>query len=334
MKTAKRVAGGVLALLLVIAALTYFTGLDQEGFIDALSRASPTVVLLSSLVYVTGWPLRGLRYRWILRSMNHDEPLGLLTGAVFLSQSANLALPARAGDGLRAAIVKRRGVPLTTGVASLAVERLGDLVAVAALGAVGLVAALYLGVPTPEPPTEFQFNTYLLLIPLGVIAAFLVARRAGLLEGLLADLRRGVSLSSTPSVLGSSGLIWLIDAATAVVVLYAFGVNPTPDALASILVAVSAANLSKTLPLTPGGVGAYEAVFAAVLAAAGVGWGVAVAAAVVDHLVKNLVTLAGGMAASAWLGVDFLKADIDPRDADRRDGTGNPGDGRKEDLSG
>jgi len=61
---------------------------------------------------------------------------GFLTATVFASQTANLIVPARAGDGVRAYLLKdRRDVPYPTGVASLAVERAFDLVAIGVLGA-------------------------------------------------------------------------------------------------------------------------------------------------------------------------------------------------------
>lgn len=315
MRSTRRLAKAGLALLLVLAALSLLTGLELSEVVTALGNASPTLLALSVVVYLVSWPLRGLRYRWILRAMRHDESTALMTGAVFVSQTANLVLPARAGDGLRAVIVNRRGVPYRTGIASLAVERLSDLAAVIGIGVMGLAAAWLVGVETPQAPLELQPSPWLLLVPLVAAAAFVLVFKTGLLDGFVADLRRGVTGTGFVWVLVVGAAVWVVDAAVAVLVLSSLGVGLDPGLVAVGFVAVSAGNVAKIVPVTPGGVGAYEAAFVAVVAVAGVGWGVAVAAAVLDHLVKNAVTVVGGVVSSVVLDVGF-------------------GEWRKEDLSG
>ncbi|OYR74699.1 TIGR00374 family protein, partial [Halorubrum ezzemoulense] len=59
-------------------------------------------------------------------------------------------------------------------------------------------------------------------------------------------------------------------------------------------------NLAKVLPLSQGGIGLYEAAFTGiVVATTPIAPEVALAAAVLDHALKNGVTLAGGAAAAA-----------------------------------
>ena len=71
------------------------------------------------------------------------------------------------------------------------------------------------------------------------------------------------------------------------------------------------------MPLSPGGLGLYEGAFSLiVLALTPVGWGVALAAAIADHAIKNLVTVAGGVASTLVFNVSLTTAVEEARDAE------------------
>jgi len=73
--------------------------------------------------------------------------------------------------------------------------------------------------------------------------------------------------------------------------------------------AVSVGNLAKVLPLSPGGIGLYEAAFTAfAVGLGGVPAATAFAAAVLDHAVKNLVTVVGGVGSMLSLNVSLTTA--------------------------
>jgi uncharacterized membrane protein YbhN (UPF0104 family) len=101
---------------------------------------------------------------------------------------------------------------------------------------------------------------------------------------------------------------------TAALVLYAFpGVSLSlPFLFAVSFFAVSVGNLAKVLPLSPGGVGLYEAAFTAFVVlltpAGAVPAAVAFAASVLDHAVKNAVTVVGGVASMLALNVSISAA--------------------------
>ena len=129
---ANRRTGMVAGLLLSIVAIgLMFLYLDVERVIDEILGADPVLVGLAAVVYLLSWPVRGWRYADILAALGFREKVGFLTGAIFISQTGNLVFPARAGDAVRAYVVKaRRAVPYTTGFASLAVERVFDLLTI------------------------------------------------------------------------------------------------------------------------------------------------------------------------------------------------------------
>src|SRR6056297_1415317 len=135
-------AAGTLLVLAVGGAVTVRT-LDVEAVVAAATTADPALLLAALAAYLLSWPVRGRRYGDVLAPMGHRCRTGFLTAAVFASQTANLIVPARAGDGVRAYLLNdRRGVPYPTAVASLAVERAFDLVALGALGGAALAALL------------------------------------------------------------------------------------------------------------------------------------------------------------------------------------------------
>jgi hypothetical protein len=134
---------------------------------------------------------------------------------------------------------------------------------------------------------------------------------ASVLEQFVGDLQTVASDPRAFARIGAASLlIWTLDVLTAALVLAAFGV-PTPPAtlLAVCVFAVSVGNLAKVLPLTPGGVGLYEAAFTVLVAGlTPIGAGVAFAAAVLDHAVKNGVTVAGGVVSMLALNVSLTRA--------------------------
>ena len=71
---------------------------------------------------------------------------------------------------------------------------------------------------------------------------------------------------------------------------------------AVIVLAIVIGNLVKAVPITPGGIGTYELAVAATFEIAGIAPAVAFLIAVIDHLIKNLVTLAGGIVSIYYLG--------------------------------
>ncbi|MFB6305163.1 MAG: flippase-like domain-containing protein [Haloferacaceae archaeon] len=347
----RTVVAGVLFTLVALGLMTLY--IDPSDALAALASADRRLVALSVVVYLISWPLRGLRYQEILAELGHREGVGFLTGAVFVSQTGNLVFPARMGDAVRAYVVKaRRRVPYPTGFASLAAERVFDLLTIAALagsvlvalvvggGASGLAAALSGNVPYVDPAAVRTAVRVAAGVGLAAVLAVVVivasARTdrnlvragvarlssdsyadyvAGAVERFVADLQTVAGSRRAFLRIGALSLaVWALDVVTAVVVLAAFPAVslPLPLLLTVGLFAVSVGNLAKVLPLSPGGVGLYEAAFTAfvvVLTPPGaVPPAVAFAAAVLDHAVKNAVTVVGGVGSMLALNVSLTTA--------------------------
>ncbi|MFT4922245.1 MAG: hypothetical protein ACI8XM_001458, partial [Haloarculaceae archaeon] len=337
-------------LLVVVALLLMTRYLDPSVVIARVSGADLALVGLSALVYALSWPLRGLRYRDILASIGYHERWGFLTGAVFISQTGNLVFPARLGDGVRAYVVKaRRQIPYTSGFASMAIERVFDLLTITLLagtvmftlvltGSVADLQAALLGTGVGSEEAASGQTALLVAAFVGMAAIFAVvvivlsarsernyARAvvgrlssdsyadyvAGVVEQFAGDVQTVARDGRAFGKVGlTSVLIWSLDVVTALVVLLAFGVSlPAATLIGASFFAVSVGNLAKVLPLSPGGIGLYEGAFTLLLVGlTPVGAVTALSVAIVDHAVKNVVTILGGVAAMAWLNVSLTTA--------------------------
>jgi len=358
-------AAGTLLVVVALALMTVY--LEPQSVLDAIAGADPALVALAGLVYLLSWPLRGSRYQHILDRLGHPSDAWFMTGAVFISQTGNLVFPARAGDAVRAYVVKaRRGVPYPTGFASLAIERVFDLLAITVLGGtvlVGLVltgsteevaaaiaadiGTVTIGGETVDPAAAAQTALRVAAAVgaaaiLAVAVIVLSARRetdlvrstlarlssdsyadyvAGVVEQFVGDVQTVVSERDAFASVGTSSLlIWILDVVTAIVVFAAFGAEMTLSLIAVAFFAVSVGNLAKVLPLSPGGIGLYEGAFTLIvvgltasplLTAATV-----LAISIVDHAVKNAVTVLGGVVAMAWLNVSLTSAVEHTQDVD------------------
>jgi hypothetical protein len=347
---------GSLLVVLAVALMTLY--LDPGEVLTRVSEADPALVGASALVYALSWPLRGLRYRDILASVGYHERWGFLTGAVFVSQTGNLVFPARAGDAVRAYVLKaRRDIPYTSGFASLAIERVFDLltitllagvvlVGLVATGSVGELQAALLGSGVGSERAASGRTALVVAAGVGLAALLAVAaivasarsRRnyarafvgrlssdayadyvAGKLEAFAGDVQTVARDGRAFSRVGvGSLLVWSLDVVTAIVVLVAFGVGLPLSALLAVgFFAVSVGNLAKVLPLSPGGIGLYEGAFTLlVVGLTPVGPVTALSAAIVDHAVKNGVTILGGVASMTWLNVSLTTAVERSRDVE------------------
>lgn len=352
----RSIAGGLLLVLVAIGLMTVY--LDPQAVLNELRAADPLYVALAGLVYVASWPIRGLRYRDILEELDYPSGLWFLVAAVFTSQTGNLVFPARAGDAIRAYIVKtKRGVPYPVGFASLGAERVYDLLALTGLAGVVLLSIIgltggSLALPgTTEVGSIADSGRVAVIVAAGVgiaaigITALIVISAntnsamlqtaihwfstdsyAGVLIEKISEFVNSIQLvTATPEVFVRIGVlsvvIWIIDILTAFLVLQAFATGlPTGTILVVCFFAVSVGNLAKVLPLSPGGIGLYEGAFTLlVIALTPLTVPVALGAAILDHGVKNATTIIGGACSMVILNVSLQSAIKEGKDQHAQD---------------
>jgi uncharacterized protein (TIRG00374 family) len=335
-------------LIVALGAVVAIRTVETDQVIAAVRAADYRLLAVAVGVYALSWPLRGQRYDDILAAMHRRCGVAFVTGVIFLSQTANLVVPARAGDGARAYVLnRRRNVPYPTGGASLAVERLFDLLALAAVGTLAGAWLVLTGRTLAPGETTIFLGGAAAVAGIGLVGSCLVAvlarsdRNPGAwvrsrvehprLESVVdVVVRFGADLgvvAADPRVLARVGVsslgVWMLDVLTAVLVIAALtgGAASVSTLLAVGTLAVTVGNLAKVLPLSQGGIGLYETAFTGlVVAASPIGPAVALAAAIVDHALKNVVTLVGGAGAAVGLNTfrvsDGENKPTDPESSD------------------
>ncbi|MCX6690041.1 MAG: lysylphosphatidylglycerol synthase transmembrane domain-containing protein [Methanoregula sp.] len=298
----KKISAIVIPTLIAVGIIAYMLTRVWGDLLEALQHMIPSYLVIGILICLLAWWLRGWRYHYILQSLNYKVPVIVATACIFVSQTVNLVVPARLGDFVRIFILKHDyNTTYSEGISSIVVERVFDIVTVALLGGVALLFI-------PNVPSWFYT---VIVVPLIIGAAFFVFlifsgkltaknKYIRIILTMLDEIRRASLTIKSIFILSiSSIVIWLLDTLVCVAVITMFQ-QQIPFAV--VLLAIVIGNLVKAVPLTPGGVGTYELSLAVTFEMYGVSPAIAFLIAVIDHLIKNIVTLVGGVISIYFLG--------------------------------
>jgi uncharacterized protein (TIRG00374 family) len=298
----RKISAIVIPTVIAMGIVAYMLFRVWDDLFIALQNSIPAYLVVGSAICLSAWGLRGWRYHTVLRNLNYRVSITASTACIFVSQTVNLIVPARLGDFVRVFILKHEySTTYSEGVSSLVVERVFDIFTVALLGAVAVFFVL-------NAPAWF-YTIIVLPLVAGVIFFVLLLfmgkfssenRYIAIVLTILHEIKRAsLSLKAIVLLGFSSVVIWLVDILVCVAVVMMFQ-QQIPFAI--IVLAIVIGNLVKAVPLTPGGVGTYEISLAITFGLAGVDPAVATLIAVIDHLIKNLVTLAGGIVSIYYFG--------------------------------
>jgi len=312
--------------ILILAFVATFLG--ASDILENVKQASFRTLVLASLVYCVSWPLRGVRFQQILNRLGNQYGLGFLTGSIFISQSANVILPARIGDLSRMYILKKsKDLAFTTSFSSITVERVFDIVAITSIAILASSGAASRFELAPWMESLIQLSGLAVVLFFSIL--FIVSFRegntrkrlkmkksqngiSGKIKSFASTLLHQISVvavrpSSFLAVTVSSLLIWGIDILTCFLVLKSF---PTVAEsvlstymISLIFLAVALGNIAKIFPITPGAIGTYEVALTAVFGLGGIEPEIGFTVAVLDHIIKNSITLIGGGLALSELGL-------------------------------
>lgn len=278
---AARVSVVVAVVLAAVLLVLAFRGVNWAAMGTRLRQGRLDVLALAFVTVTTSYFLRGLRWRILLSA---DRPVGPLT--TFWGTTAgylgNNFLPARAGELIRSALVARKtGIGVSYVLATALVERVLD---VGALVLISTAAVAALGTATMPAWLVAATRVMAVLAVGGILVFFVLPRIQPQLERLLGRIVRAeglrqrlsellaqamLGLRAVQSVRRASGfvaltgLIWLADAISMIIVARAFSLAL---ALPQALLLVAALGLSSAAPSTPGYVGIFQFVAVTVLA--------------------------------------------------------------------
>ncbi len=274
----------------------------------SLGSVRPGWLVAATLVYLSSFPIRALRWRLILR-VQKVLPLRELMAAVFVGYMANNVLPARAGEVYRAHFLGQRARISRSGVAaSIVVERTFD-----GLMLVCMILFVFVAFPQEDYLGGTALVTGLIFLALaaGIVFYSLKADRAHraiertlellprtlheFLVGRMGSFLQGIRGISTVRDLLEAGvytvIVWVLDACAIALVVASFGVTLPPVGYVLVVALVA---LSTTLPSGPGFVGPFQYAFVLSLGSFAVSRETALAVSVVAQLsLLGSVTLIG-----------------------------------------
>jgi hypothetical protein len=293
----------------LVSALFLWLALRGLGLGDlwgALQGARFLWLLPGIAVYFVGVWVRAWRWHYLLRPVK-PVPTRTMFPIVAIGYMGNNIYPARAGEVLRAVVLKRKeGVPVSASLATVIVERVYD--------GVVMLAFVFLNLPELARFTAdsgFVGNIQTLAVWgaaafLGALAAFLLAamfparaeraaawfiqrlvparwreKALGIAGRFLGGLESLRSPREAVMVFFTSVLIWLLETGKYWFVMHAFDFDVTFFAL---MLMNGIVNLATTIPSAPGYVGTFDAPGIAVLAAYGVPQALAAAYTLTLHV--------------------------------------------------
>jgi uncharacterized protein (TIRG00374 family) len=281
-------------------------GLRLQEVWDSLKGANYLWLLPGITVYFMGVWARAWRWHYLLRPLKRI-PTRTMFPIVAIGYMGNNIYPARAGEVLRAYVLRRREqVPISASLATIIVERAFD--------GIVMLAFVFLNLPelatlTIDSGLAGSIRSLALVgagVFLGAVGIFLAmavfpdrsrsvsdwlidrlapARWRETLKGISGRFLEGLASLRSPvdvlMVLLTSVVIWLFETGKYWFVMHAF---PFEVSFFALMLMNGIVNLATTIPSAPGYVGTFDAPGIAVLEAYGIGRALAAGYTLVLHV--------------------------------------------------
>lgn len=291
-------------------------GLNLGNFWVALQSANYWWILPGVAVYFVGVWARAWRWHYLLGPIK-KIPTRAMFPITTIGYMGNNIYPARAGEVLRAVILKRKeGVPVSASLATIIVERIFDGVVMLAFVFANLPELAKLTGSSGFVGTIQQVTIYGTSAFFGALVVFLLAamfphktaqigqwfinrllperlreKVSSIMHKFLDGLKSLRSPFSILMVFLTSVVIWLLETLKYWFVMHAF---PFEVSFFALMLMNGIVNLATTIPSAPGYIGTFHAPGIAVLTAYGVDQATAAGYTIVLHVALWLpITLLG-----------------------------------------
>jgi len=282
--------------ILISAVFLYFAlrGMELDKALQALSTADYLWLIPGVAVYFVGVLVRSWRWHYLLRPLKKIPTLTMFP-IVAIGYMGNNIYPARAGELLRAAVLKEReGVPISASLATVIIERIFDGVVMLAFvflnlsqlagltGSSGVIGNLTIR-DVALWGSVFFFGALLLFLLAAmfpkvterlvnfVIDRFVPLRLREKTRGVTLRFLTGLESLRSPQealmIFFTTVVIWLLETGKYWFVMHAFQFQVSFFVL---MLMNGIVNLATTLPSAPGYVGTFDAPGIALLSAYGV----------------------------------------------------------------
>ncbi len=305
-----------LTTLIIVFLVMFARTIDWAAAWGAMRAASLPLLAAAIVANLVSLAIKGIRW-WLFLKPAGAPSLGLATRATLAGCGLNNIVVANGGDAARVVFVTRAtGLPSSTVLATVALERLFDPVGFMILLVFGIIAY-----PLPNSLERWGIPAQAALV--AILAALIwfvhTSRRStasvamhhwGGASGFFGKARaylRGFAastryLTSGPRFAGAlliSMIAWALQVATFHFAAAAANVSLPP---AAVIAALLATNLGLIIRATPGNVGFFQFVFAVVVAPFGIQRSDAVAVSLLIQTVQIIpVTLAGMILAPEFI---------------------------------
>jgi len=294
--------------LIISLVFLYFAlrGLGLQDLRQAFVQANYWWLIPGVIIYFAGVLVRTWRWHYLLRPVKKISSSTLFP-IVTIGYMGNNIYPARAGEALRAVILKsREDVPISASAATIIVERVfdgvvmlafvflnlpelarltrdsgfvGSIQTVALWGTMAFIGALVVFLLAAMFPEMVESFTKVLVYR--IIPGRYRETTMGLVHRFLGGLEALRSPRDVLMVFLTSVLIWLLETGKYWLVMHAF---PFQVSFFALMLMNGIVNLATTIPSAPGYIGTFDAPGIAVLEAYGVEKAFAAAYTLVLHV--------------------------------------------------
>lgn len=268
----------------IVGYLVWIVLTDGPAVFASMERITLLDIGMVLGLTLVNYALRFLRWHGYLLHLDHAVPVRT-SAAIYIAGFALTATPAKAGEAIRAPLLATRGVPQAETFALLIAERLADLMSVALIAMIGVIAF-------PEQVLLVLALAGALMLALVALLfvgrgedlaehaedASLIVRIRGIILATAESTRRllGVRLSLLSVLLGV--LAWGAEALGLVVLVDALGYTSVDAHIVASIYALAV--LAGVASMMPGGLGGTEALMGLLLAAVGLSSADAVSATI------------------------------------------------------
>lgn len=272
----------LLAIAIVVVAVLV-QRIDPATVWQYMRQANPWLYLLAFLSFYATFPLRAWRWRLLLLNASAQDPqapalprLPHLIEIIYLSWFANCAVPAKLGDLYRGYLLKQTtGASFVHTVGTIFAERVLDMLFLFLLMIASSLAVFGPRIPAGSTATlVYGGGIALVAIAAGVLLGMrffgptlrrlVPARFQGLYDRFLEGTLLSFRWKTLPLLLGLTLVVWLLESLRFYLVLLSLPQHISLGLPVVIFIAL-ASSLLTTLPITPAGLGAVEAMFVWIL---------------------------------------------------------------------
>ncbi len=254
--------------VLVLLAVS-LPGFKLDKLPGLILAANPGLLLAAFLVYYATFPLRGLRWKLLLRGAGNDVSLRDSTEIIFISWLVNCVVPAKLGDVYRAWLLRANfAVSLSRTLGTVFIERIFDLFVIVLMGLAAGFWSFRSGMPREVQVIFVLGFIVVVLLALALFTLRNFGRR--LLDVLPVPVRLvelyerfeegvfGIGGRQIPIVGIITVAIWVAESLRLYLVVLALGFPDLRIGLSGVTFVALAGSLLTAIPLTPAGLGFVE----------------------------------------------------------------------------